>query len=203
MTQQERQVLAEKLRRSSEYIKAAESFAEYAHKEWVEGNADERALLMCCIDRTTSDGTGALNVVAGDKDLITVAVMEMMKDDDLGEVFRKARIVSETSDDIYDSIQSALRRLRSLYGFAALSACWTMCIIVFQICGITNWITTTSNLLLMAFVGVAVGRDIMERRRMLKRLKRAVRRDRDEQMKHLEQTVFDALRKRMGEDEED
>jgi predicted nucleic acid-binding Zn ribbon protein len=202
MTQQEKQT-AEKLCRTSEYIKAAESFVRYAHKEWVEENADERALLMCCIDRTVPDGTGMMNVATGNKDLITAAVMKMMEDDNLGEVFRKARIVSETCGDMDENIRSTRNRLRTFYGIAALATVWTVCIVGFQIAGVANWITTVSNLLLMAFIGLQLCREIMESRRMLKRLTSAVRRDREERMEHHVRAFFDALRKRMDQDDDE
>jgi hypothetical protein len=199
MTQQEKQT-AERLRRTSEYIKAAENFARYAHKEWVEEDADERAMLMCCVDRTTPDGTGLMTIATGDKDLITAAVMQMMEDENLGEVFRKARVVSETAGDMSENIRSTRRRLRTFYGLAVLSVFWTVCIVAFQIAGVANWITTVSNLLLMAFVGLQVGHDIVERRRMLNRLTSAQRRDREERMEHHARAFFDALRKHMEQD---
>jgi hypothetical protein len=202
MTQQEKQT-AERLRRSSEYIKAAESFAKYAHKEWVEEMADERAMLMCCVDRTTPDGTGLMTIATGDKDLITAAVMQMMEDENLGEVFRKARVVSETTGDMSENIRSTRRRLRTFYGLAVLSVFWMVCIVAFQIAGVANWITTVSNLLLMAFVGLQVGREIVERRRMLNRLTSAVLRDREERMEHHARAFFDALRKHMEQDDDE
>lgn len=202
MTQQEKQT-AEKLRCTSEYIKAAESFAKYAHKEWVEENADERALLMCCIDRTIPDGTGMMNVATGDKDLITVAVMQMMEDENLGEVFRKARIVSETCGDMSENIRSTRNRLRTFYGLAALSVFWTLCIIGFQIAGVANWITTVSNLLLMTYIGLMVGREIAERRRMLKRMISAAHRDHEERLKHRMATFFGEMMRRAQMDDDD
>jgi hypothetical protein len=202
MTQQEKQT-AERLRRSSEYIKAAESFAKYAHKEWVEEMADERAMLMCCVDRTTPDGTGLMTIATGDKDLITAAVMQMMEDENLGEVFRKARVVSETTGDMSENIRSTRRRLRTFYGLAVLSVFWMVCIVAFQIAGVANWITTVSNLLLMVFVGLQVGHEIVERRRMLHRLTSAVRRDREDRMEHHARAFFDALRKHMEQDDDE
>jgi len=202
MTQQEKQT-AERLRRTSEYIKAAESFAKYAHKEWVEEMADERAMLMCCVDRTTPDGTDLMTIATGDKDLITAAVMQMMEDENLGEVFRKARVVSETTGDMDENIRTTRNRLRTFYGLAALATFWTLCIVGFQIAGVANWITTVPNLLLMAFVGLQVGHEIVERRRMLHRLTSAQRRDREERMEHHARAFFNALRKHMEQDDDE
>lgn len=202
MTQQEKQT-AERLRRTSEYIKAAESFANYAHKEWVEELADERAMLMCCVDRTVPNGTGLMIISTGDKDLLTAGVMQMMEDNNLGEVFRKARVISETTGDMSENIRSTRRRLRTFYGLAALAAVWTACIVAFQIAGVANWITTVSNLLLMVFVGLQVGHEIVERRRMLHRLTSAQRRDHEERIEHHARAFFGALMKRMEQDDDE
>ena len=202
MTQQENQT-AEKLRRTSEYIKAAESFANYAHKEWVEELADERAMLMCCVDRTVPNGTGLMIISTGDKDLLTAGVMQMMEDNNLGEVFRKARVISETTGDMSENIRSTRRRLRTFYGLAALAAVWTACIVAFQIAGVANWITTVSNLLLMVFVGLQVGHEIVERRRMLHRLTSAQRRDREDRIEHHARAFFGAMMKRMEQDDDE
>lgn len=202
MTQQEKQT-AERLRRTSEYIKAAESFAKYAHKEWVEENADERAMLMCCVDRTVPDGTGVMTIATGDKDLLTAAVMKMMEDENLGEVFRRARVVSETTGDMSENIRSTQRRLRTFYILATVAALWTACIVVMQFWLKGSWMMTVSNLLLMVFVGLQVGHEIVERRRMLHRLTSAQRRDREERIEHHALAFFGALMKRIEQDDDE
>lgn len=202
MTQQEKQT-AERLRRTSEYIKAAESFAKYAHKEWVEEMADERAMLMCCVDRTTPDGTGLMIISTGDKDLLTAGVMQMMEDNNLGDVFRKARVISETTGDMDENIRSTRRRLRTFYGLATVAALWTVFIVVMQFWFKGSWMMTVSSLLLMVFVGLQVGHEIVERRRMLHRLTSAQRRDREERMEHHARAFFGALMKRMEQDDDE
>lgn len=197
---------AEKLERMSEYIKTANSFAKYAYKEWVEGQTDERAMLVCFIDRTTPDGTGMMNVVAGDNDLLTAAVMQMMEDDRLSGVFRKARMVNETSDDIYEQIRDTRSWLRKLYAMAALGGFWTLCVIAFQVVGIAHWITTVSNLLLMTYIAFLLGREISHRRTMLRRMKAAVMRDRNDRIEHAKQSLeklYDFLRRQKEDDDED
>lgn len=200
MTQQEKQT-AERLRRTSEYIKAAESFANYAHKEWVEENADERAMLMCCVDSTVPDGTGLMIISTGDKDLLTAGVMRMMEDNNLGEVFRKARVISEMTGDMSEDIRSTRRRLRTFYILATVAALWTVFIVVMQFWLKGSWMMTVSSLLLMVFVGLQVGHEIVKRRRMLHRLTSAQRRDHEERMEHHARAFFGALMKRMEQDD--
>lgn len=202
MDQDERQT-AERLRSTSEYIKAAESFSKYAHKEWIEDYSDERAMLMCCIDHTVPDGTGMMGVAAGNKDLITAAVMAMMQDDDLGEVFHKARVVSETTGDMDENVRSTRIRLRTFYILAVVVSLWTLFVVGLKVWGISDWITTISNLLLIAFIGLQLNHEIINRRRMLKRLLIAQHNDHEERLERKLQSMFDKMMKRMEDDDED
>lgn len=193
----------EQIHRSSEYIRAAESFARYANQEWVADNADERAMLICCVDKTLREGTGVMAVATGGRDLLTAAVMAMMKDERIGDIFDRARIVSETSGGLDEEISNTRHRLRMLYGSAAVECLWTLFVIVIAVCGIVPLITTVSNLLMMVVVGMITGRNIMESRRMLHRLVAAVRRDREELMKHQLKDFFEALKRSMQDDDDD
>ena len=202
MTEQERQT-AERLRNSSEYIKAAESFARYAHQEWIQDCIDSRALLMCCVDRTIPDGVGSITLATGDGDLLAASLMQMQDDEHLGHIFRKARMVNDTIGDLNESIRNLRSRLRMDYYMAALVVFWMLCVICFQIWGVANWITTVSNLLLMLFLGHMIGRDILERRKMLKRLTNAVQRDRIEMAEQRLRDLFDSLMSRLRHDDSD
>lgn len=205
MTEQERQT-AERLCNSSDFIKAANSFANYAHKEWVQGNADQRAMLMCCVDRTIPEGVGSIGVAVGDGDLIAAALMNMQDDDAMGRILRKAHRTKDVIED-YDTLyQSTRSRLRVDYWLAAFCILWTLCIIFFQVLGIANWITTISNLLMMAVISHMLWREITERRRMMKRLVDAVHREREERMNMLEQKLqsfMDMLKSRLSHDDDD
>lgn len=194
---------ADRLRSTSEYIKAAESFAKYAHKEWIEDYSDDRALLMCCIDHTVPDGTGMMGIATGDKDLITAAVMAMMQDDNLGEVFHKARVAIETTGDIDENIRSTRRRLRTFYILAVVATLWTLFIVGLKVWDVSDWISTISNLLLMAFIGLQIYHDIVTRRHMLKRLMSAARRDHEERLERKLQSLLGSMMKRMEDDDED
>ena len=200
MTEQERQT-AEKLRNSSEYIKAAESFARYAHQEWIQDCIDSRALLMCCVDRTIPDGVGSITLATGDGDLLTASLMQMQNDEHLGNIFRKARMVGDTIGDLNENIRNLRSRLRIDYCVAACCILWSLCIISFQIWGVANWITTVSNLLLMVYLCYMVGRDILERRKMLKRLTNAVQRDRIEMAEQRLRDLFNSLMSRLRHDD--
>ena len=162
----------QKILRGSEFIKSAESFAKYAHKEWIEGNTEDKAMLMCCVDTTMPDKqVGLMSIVMGGKDLIETAMVKMMEDGTIGELFDRARIASDVIEEKGEMIKNLRKCLRTSYGLAAFDIFWTMCIIGFAIWGGVDWIPTISSLLLMAVVGLFVGRDIKKNRCMLKRIK--------------------------------
>ena len=207
MNETDRQTM-ERMRCKSEYVKAADDFSRYAHKEWVSGSDGERALLMCCIDKTTPDGMYVLNVSTGNKDLIAAGVAKMMQDDDLDNVFRTARIASETYDGLEESVRNYRSKLRTLYFIETVNILWTLCVIGFQVFGIANWITTVSNLLMMTFFIFLTGREIAKTRRITKRLAQAVRRDIAERTIARANSAFEDVLRRLktecgGDDDED
>lgn len=202
MTEKERQTV-ERQRNSSDYIKAAESFARYAHQEWIQDCIDSRALLICCVDRTIPDGVGSITLATGDGDLLAASLMQMQNDEHLGHIFRKARMINDTIGDLNESIRNLRSRLRMDYYMAALVVFWMLCVICFQIWGVANWITTVSNLLWIVFLGHMIGRDILERRKMLKRLTNAMQRDRIEMIEQRLRALYDSLMSRLRHDDSD
>ena len=203
MNEQEKQE-TQKILRRSEFLKSAESFAKYAHKEWIEGNTEDKAMLMCCVDTTVADEqTGLMSIVMGGKDLLETAMVKMMENKTIGELFVKARIASDVIEEKGEKIKNLRKRLRTLYGMAALAIFWTMCIIGFAIWGVSDWITTITNLLLMAFVGLLVGREIKENRRLVKCLEESVQRDIHDHLENLKRGFFDFLRKLASHNEAD
>jgi hypothetical protein len=167
---------AEELRQVSEYIKTVESFGKYAYKEWVDGN-DQRALILSCVDRTLQDGTGMVNIVTGDKSLLTAAFLQMLKDKDLAKIFHDAHMVNEIYDNLSEEMRRLNKQLRTLYTLAAVDVFWTIGVIGFQMSGIGNWITTITSLLITLVAGFILGREIQVGRRMLKRMKNITRKE--------------------------
>ncbi len=203
MTEQEKKT-AEKLRNSSEFIKTAESFASYAHKEWILDCADQRALLMCCVDRTVPDGTGSMGVATGNGNLISAALMLLQKDGTISRIFRDARLASDTAEDYDEMIRDTRNFLRTAYCLSAVVVFWTLCVIAFQILGIAHWITTVSNLLLIVWMVYRLGYEIKHARRKMKRLTKAARRERANRLEQKIRSFMDALTKRNSEkDDED
>lgn len=202
MTEQEKKT-AEKLRNSSEFIKTAESFAEYAHKEWILDCAGQRALLMCCVDRTVPDGIGSMGIATGNGNLISAALMQLQEDGTISRIFRDARLASDAAEDYDEMIRDTRKFLRSAYGMVALTVLWTLCIIAFQIAGTAHWITTVSNLLLIVWVGYRLGYEIKHARRKMKRLTKAARRERENRLEQKMRSFMDALTKRNSEEDDE
>lgn len=205
MTEQEKQA-AEKLRNSSEFIRAAESFARYAHKEWVQGCDGQRALILGCVDRTIPDGVGAIGVAVGDSDLIAAALLQLRQDETLGKIFHKVRMVSDTHEDINEELRNIRRSLKISWCLVGVLAGWTLCVIAFRICGIANWITTVSCLLMNVVIGHMLFRDIFALLRRAKRLVMARARDHEKRLEMMEQqlnTFMDSLKARLRPDDDD
>ena len=198
---------AKELRERSEFIKRVTDFAQYMQKEYVDESDGELAMMICASDRSFSDEkAGAAHIVMGGRATMTAAVASMMQEERMGEIFRVARMVAGDAQSIKGNVGGLRRRLRTSYCLAGLSAAWTLCIGGFQVFGIANWITTVSNLLLMAFVGFQLYGLIRDLRRKLQAIEREERRDRRDRVQ-MGMAAFAEMMRRMAqrndEDEED
>ena len=191
------------IRQKSEFIKRVDDFASYMQKEYID-EGSERSLLISAGDRSIGDSQGGMaHILLGDKTLTTAGLVSMMQHDGFSDLFRMARIVSADYEDLDEVISGRRRRLRMLYGTAGMSALWTLCIIGFQIVGVAHWITTISNLLLMACAGFMLWREIRSLRRQIARMKATDRKEHEARMKHRMDTFFDELLRRVKMDDDD
>lgn len=192
------------VREKSEFIKRIEDFANYMQKEYID-DCEGRSLLISAGDRSLGDSQGGMaHIMLGDRAMNTAGLASMMRQDGFDDVFRMARIVSTDDDSMGDVISSKRRRLRILYGMAALSAFWTLCIVGFQIVGIGNWITTVSNLLLTAYIFFILWREILPLRRQVARLKAAEREEQEARKKRkMAALFFESLHHLMQRDDDD
>lgn len=192
------------VREKSEFIKRIEDFANYMQKEYID-DCEGRSLLISAGDRSLGDSQGGMaHIMLGDRTMNTAGLASMMRQDGFDDVFRMARIVSTDDDGMGDVISNKRRRLRMLYGMAALSAFWTLCIVGFQIVGIGNWITTVSNLLLMAYIFFILCREILPLRRQVARLKAAEREEQEARKRRkMAALFFESLHHLMQRDDDD
>ena len=194
---------AKELRERSEFIKRVTDFAQYMQKEYVDGSDGELAMMICASDRSIGDDrAGAAHIVMGGRATMTAAVASMMQEERMGEIFRVARMVAGDAQSIKGNVGGLRRRLRTFYCLAGLTALWTLCIVGFQVVGIANWITTVSNLLLMAFVGVQLYGMIRDLRWKVKSIEAEQERDRRERMQ-MGMAAFAEMLKRIAASADD
>ena len=156
--------------RYSEYIKRVVDFAKYMQKEYIDESGD-KCLLISAGDRNVdANKQGMIHAVAGNKEMVIANMVSLMKQKEMAEIFRAARIVNSDVDDLTDVITDKRRRLRMLYLWGALSALWVLVLGIFTVLGVCNWITTISSLLLMGYVAYLLARDIRLLRRQIARL---------------------------------
>ena len=188
---------------SSEFVSAVDSFARYASEEWVRGNGDNRAILIGCVDALASDdGTVVVCASAGAPSLLTAAVSSMMRSEDLGGVFNEARILSGCAPDTEKQEKEERRRLRTSYMQAAVSALWTLFLVVYWAIGLSNWLTTLSSVLLMAVCIMLLWRDISARRRQLEELRSLRRREAEDMAASAAGMLRRVMRGNRDEDDE-
>ena len=197
---------AETVRRKSEFLKRVEDFASYMQKEYIDGSDDRSLIISAGERRFGGDSQGGMcHVMLGPRDMNTAAAACMVREDGFREVF--ATVIRDGADaaaDLDGAIRSGRRRLRTGYGIALLSAFWSGIIIGLQVLGMTDWVTTVTNLLLMAFVGVTLWRAIRPMRAEVARLEERRRRERQAYVQQRMEKLFaETLRRLTGRDGDD
>lgn len=145
---------AHDIKQRSEYLKCVTDFSRYILKEHIEASDGEKALLIVACDSTMNEnGIGSVQCVLGRGWLVSTGLAQAMKDSDNSSIFRMARRMADDYGDLSERRKKLRRKRRMFYLMTSVTALWTCCIIAFQILGIAEWITTVSNLLLMAFAG--------------------------------------------------
>ena len=146
---------AQQIRQQSEFLKLVHDFAEYMHKEYIAESDGEMSLLINANDGTLGDDkVGRMQCVMGREALVVTGLASMMKEGDNRELFRAARRMADDYDDLPQRRKELRRQRRVLYTLMAVSVLWACAIILLQVFGVADWITTVSNLLLMTFVGL-------------------------------------------------
>ena len=146
---------AREVRKQSEFLKRVHDFAEYMQKEYISESDSEISLFISANDSTLGDDKiGRMQCVMGREALVVTGLASFMEEGDNRELFRTARRMADDYDDLPQRRKELRRQRRVLYTLMTVSALWTCAIILFQVFGIGNWITTVSNLLLMTYVGL-------------------------------------------------
>lgn len=188
----------------SDFLKMVSDFAEYMDKEYIEKDDGRLALMICAADKDAPTGrTAAANICLGNSLVMTAGLASMMGSDDTREIFRIAREVADEVDDATEDADAVRHKLRIAYLLAGVLIFWTSCIIGLQAWGVSNWITTISNLLLMVLCAIRLWPVIRDLRRILRHIQE---KQRQRLMKHINRgikAIATALRNLTAPDGED
>jgi len=146
---------AQQVRQQSEFLKQVSDFAEYMHKEYIKGSDGDMSLFISAGDKTMGEEhVGRVQCIMGQEWMVAAGLASWLKDGDHRDLFRAARRMADDYDDLPERRKELRRQRRVLYTMMTVSVLWVCAIILFQVFGIGNWITTVSNLLLMTYVGL-------------------------------------------------
>ena len=163
---------AQEVRQQSEFLKRVSDFAEFMHKEYINESDGEMSLFISAGDSTLGEnGVGRVQCVMGQQWMVAAGLASWLKDGDHREIFRAARRMADDYTDLPERRKELNRQRRVLYTMMIVSALWVCAIILFQVFGIVNWITTVSNLLLMTYAGLQLWSFRAELRHKLARLR--------------------------------
>jgi len=175
---------AQQLREKSAFINQVTSFAEYMQKEFINDSDGDLGLIICAADHTADERTGACHIVLGGRAVNVASLASMMQQDEMQDLFRKARILSST-DGSNGYMADELRRLRSRlnrdYAFLVLPIGYSLLLAVLTVFSSAFHLTTTiASVFLMAFLTMLIVGDIKDLRRKTRRLADSIDGDRQE-----------------------
>jgi len=165
------------VRQESEFIKRVEDFARYMDPEYITDGDNPRSLCIIaadCLDEKRGRHAMA-HIMLGDNRTVHCAIRSMMEDND-----RFSALVHELCDDdggdrsvedLNEEIGRKQKRLAFSMWMTVGVAAWSATIIALLVLGVVNWITTVSNLLLMAWCAMLTGSDIKALRSGMEKLK--------------------------------
>lgn len=163
---------AQEVRQQSEFLKRVSDFAEFMHKEYINESDGEMSLFISAGDSTLGEnGVGRVQCVMGQQWMVASGLASWLEDGGHREIFHQARRMADDYDDLPQRRKELHRQRRVLYTLMTISALLVCAIILFQVFGIVNWITTVSNLLLMTYAGLQLWSFRAELRHKLARLR--------------------------------
>lgn len=184
---------AQQVRQQSEFLKRVHDFAAYMHKEYISESNGEMSLFISASDGTLGDDkVGRMQCVMGSEALVATGLAAMMEDGDSRELFRAASRMAGDYSDLPQRRKDLQRQRRVLYTLMTVSALWACAIILLQVFGVANWITTVSNLLLTTFIGLQLWSSRADLRRKLARFRED---ESDHQRNMIERGIGEAMQR--------
>lgn len=130
----------------------------------------------------------------------------MMQQDDMQDLFRKARILSSTDGSngyMADELRRLRRRLRWTYGTAAFCGLWTLVLIALQFIFGGSWTITVCSVFLMLVTDANLACQALDLRRKARRLADSIDSDRRERRNMLGAAMMSMLGKMAHRDRND
>ena len=197
---------AQQLREKSAFINQVMSFAEYMKKEFTDDSDGEMGLLICAADHTAEDRTGACHIVLGGRAVNVASLASMMQQDEMQDLFRKARILSSTDGSngyMADELRRLRRRLRWTYAAGAFCTLWTLALIALQLIFGGSWTITVCSVLLMLATDANLAGQALDLRRKTRRLADSIDGDRQERRNMLGAAMMGMLAQMAHRDRDD
>ena len=198
---------AQQLREKSAFINQVASFAEYMQKEFTDDSDGDKGLIICAADRTDDEQTGACHIMLGGRAVNVALLASMMQQDEMQDIFRKARILSSTDGSngyMADELRRLRRRLNRDYAFLTLPIGYSLLLAVFTAISPAFHLTTTiANVFLMVFLTMFIVRDIKDLRRKTRRLADSIDEDRRERNNLLGAAMMGFLAQMANRDRDD
>ena len=201
---------AQQLREKSAFINQVTSFAEYMQKEFINDSDGDMGLIICAgeriYDKNNDERTGGCHIVLGGRHINTTSLASMMQQEQMQDLFRKARIVSSTDGSngyMADELRRLRRRLRWMYGTAAFCVLWTLALIALQFIFGGSWMITICSVLLMLAADVNLAGQALDLRRKTRRLADSIDGDRRERRHMLGAAMMGMLAQMAHRDRDD
>ena len=197
----------QQVRQRSEFLKRVHNFAEYMQKEYIAESDGEMSLFISANDGTLGDDkVGRMQCVMGREALVVTGLASLMEDGDSRELFRAARRMADDYNDLPQRRKELRRQRRVLYVLSGATVLWACAIILLRVFGVADWITTVSNSILAAFIGLQLwsfGIDLRHKTARLREDESDHRRNMIERgVREAMQQFFSKFRREQDDDEE-
>lgn len=169
----------------SEFVKRIVDFTRYMKKEYMDDDG-ERSLLVAALDNTVQGVPPIGTFIAlGKKRLVVANLACAFQQEEAAEILRLASQAAGETDTGH--LDAGVLRRHLLYGYviASVVVLWMLFIVGMQVAGISNWITTVTNLFLMSYVLYVVVRSVLVQRRTLRCLEEERRRETDRNLRNI------------------
>ena len=195
---------AEEVMGNSEFIKRTRDFAKFMQAEYITADSGH-SMIICAIDKTFGDGKiGAAHILMGNRKDLAEGLASMSVDPETSGVLHAAQIIAGNNTYDEGDVKRLRSNIRTGYWLSVLVSFWALVIVMLQVFGITDWMSTITNLLLTGFIGYQLFISIRDMRKKMRRIEKICQRERNERMeRHLNNLFHDMMKRFEGPVSED